>query len=178
MRKISILLIIAGIFALVSCEKDQVMTKISDLTPSSITSPASGNSYVLTELEENNIMETFIWYPANFGYQSATTYIVQIDKAGNNFASAINAAETNMTEISVTVGDMNNFLLSAGVLPDVEGSYEARVIATVHPDVDTLFSSSINMNITPFEKVIIYPTVYVPGNYQAASGYEGRLVTG
>ncbi len=174
MKRISILLIIAGMFALISCEKDQVLTKISGLVPSSISSPSSGSTYVLTELEENNVMETFTWSSADFGYQSANTYIVQIDKAGNNFATAINAAETYSTEVSVTVGDMNNFLLSAGVLPDVEAAYDVRVIATVHPDVDTLFSSSIDMNITPFEKLIIYPTIYVPGNYQPASGYEGE----
>lgn len=148
------------------------MTKINGLTPSSITSPASGNSYVLTEVEENNVMETFTWSAADFGYQSATTYTIQIDKAGNNFATPINAGETNLTEADVTVGEMNNFLLSNGVLPDVEASYDVRVIATVHADVETLVSSIIEMKITPFEKVIIYPTVYVPGNYQAASGYE------
>ena len=148
------------------------MTKINGLTPSSITSPASGNSYILTEIEENNVMETFTWSAADFGYQSATTYTIQIDKAGNNFATPINAGETNLTEADITVGEMNNFLLSSGALPDVEASYDVRVIATVHADVETLVSSIIEMKITPFEKVIIYPTVYVPGNYQAASGYE------
>lgn len=148
------------------------MTKISGLTPSSITSPASGNSYILAEIDENNVMETFTWSAADFGYQSATTYTIQIDKAGNNFATPINAGETNLTEADITVGEMNNFLLSSGALPDVEASYDVRVIATVHADVETLVSSIIEMKITPFEKVIIYPTVYVPGNYQAASGYE------
>jgi hypothetical protein len=71
----------------------------------------------------------------------------------------------------MTVEGMNTKLLTLGLPHSVARAVELRVMATVSPLVDTLFSGNLSLNVTPYEVVIIYPKIYVPGNYQGASGY-------
>jgi len=63
---------------------------------------------------------------------------------------------------------MNNKLLSGGGIADLAADFEFRVMAAIHKKVDTLYSGLITMNITPFEKIVIFPSLYVPGSYQDA----------
>ena len=59
-----------------------------------------------------------------------------------------------------------------GAKTNVPTSYEVRVTASVNDNVQTLVSNVPSMSIHPFKVDIIYPSLYLPGNYQAASGYE------
>lgn len=171
MKKIyNILGIIAVFFAVIACEKEEFEPVVGVYTPPAMTD-VSG-TYVFTEEMEDDVFQTFSWSDADFGFQSATTYLVQIDFAGNEFAEASDLISTTDNEASITVGEINQKLLAMGAKTNVPSDFEIRVTAEVSEFVQTLPSNVSNMNIHPYKVEIIYPSVYMPGSYQAASGYE------
>ena len=79
---------------------------------------------------------------------------------------------TTSTSASITVGALNQKLLAMGAKTNLPSDFEVRVLASVNDNVQTLTSNVPVMSIHPYKVVIIYPSLYLPGNYQAASGYE------
>jgi len=166
MKKINLLLIILialGFFS--ACEDDPRGPVIGVFNPPLITAP-SGGTFVLTEETEDDVMTTFTWSQADFGFQAEVTYTVEMDEAGNDFAEPMELASTFTKQAAVTVGKVNNLLLSAGYPFAVEGDFDVRVVAELHEDVEVLYSSTIPLKITPFEKIVVYPMLWVPGSYQ------------
>jgi len=177
MKKINlIILILVGLITVISCEKDEtkVMLTEAGIAPA-LTAPTGGTTYVLTEENDTNTLTTFTWSLADFGYDAAIDYTVQFDFAGNDFATPNTLGTTTNLEFKITVGDMNQKLLLADGVFGTVNSIETRVLAIIKnfskTDVDTLASATVALDITPYEVIIVYPTIYVPGNFQAASGY-------
>ena len=162
------LLMISSLAVIYSCEKEERGPVVRPSGAPVITSPAAGSSYTLTDSTENEVMATFTWEPADFGFQAAVTYTLEIDLAGDNFANAAILGVTNDLTLDVLEGKVNNALLTLNAFPGEVAQAEVRVTAAVSKEVDTLFSDPLSLSITPFEKVIEYPKLYVPGSYQAA----------
>jgi len=155
----SILVIVLG------CEKDEERAVVGTYTAPVLSTP-DPTTWVLTEAAEEDTLVTFEWTAADFGFQAATNYTVQVDLADNDFADPAIIGMTNKLELTVTVSGMNNKLLTAGAVADLAQDFSFRVQASLHEDVDTLWSVPVNVTITTFEKVVEYPKLYVPGSYQ------------
>lgn len=166
----SILSIIAILLVFASCEKETFDPVVGVYTAPTL-QDVSG-TYVFTEEMADDVFQTFTWSDADYGFPSATSYTVQIDFAGNDFTTAVDLVNTNEKSASITVGEMNQKLLAMGAKTNVPSDFEVRVVAWVNDNVQTLASNAPVMNIHPYQVVIIYPSLYLPGNYQAASGYE------
>lgn len=149
-----------------ACETEERGPVVGVFTPPSISGPAGGVTYVLTEATENDSLTEFTWTQADFGFQAATSYTVMMDFANNNFAEPFNIGNTTGLKLKVLVGEVNNKLITAGAIAGRATDFEVRIRATIHRDVDTLYSTGITMTFNPFEKIIIYPKLYVPGSYQ------------
>jgi hypothetical protein len=167
MKNLKLIFVTLG-FALlfVACETEERGPVVGVFTPPSISSPAGGGSFVFTDSTENVVMTKFTWTEADFGFQSATIYNVMLDFANNNFAAPFTIGNTTGLELEVLNGDVNNKLMTAGAIGGRATDFEVRIRATIHKDVDTLYSTGITLTLTPFEKIIIYPSLYVPGSYQ------------
>ena len=166
-------ILLAGILVFTACEKEKegpYLNPVPD-APKFVT-PTNGQSYVLTEAEEDETFETFSWTAANYGFQAPALYTLQVDEAGNGFADKVDVIATNQLGAEITGAEMNSVLLAMGATPGQPVSLEARVFCQVQQYAPVVMSNVISMDVTPYEKVIIYPSVYVPGSYQAASGYE------
>jgi hypothetical protein len=161
-----LLILVAGLLIMTGCEQlpEGPFLK-STLVPAAMTGPDDGSSYVITEATENNVMATFTWDAADYGFQSATTYILQITITGD-FKDANDIASTTKTEVEVLNSKMNSTLLILGADPGVAKAVKCRVKSMVNTNVAAIYSDTITITVTPFEKVIIYPKLYVPGNYQ------------
>lgn len=132
-----------------------------------IASPVADNDYVLTEATAGDLFELFKWSEADFGFQSAITYTVEIDKAGNDFADAVTLGVTNGLELDdVTNEKINSILLAKELSGGTPADIEVRVVASVSDDVMELISPVVTVSVTPFEAVVDYPKLQVPGNYQ------------
>ena len=172
MKKIIIILLAFGI-AFSSCiYKNEEGDPVIGVYKAPVMDDVSGN-YVLTEEKANEIFKTFNWTAADYGFPSATNYSVQIDFKGKNFATPIDLVVTTANTASITVGVLNQKLLAMGAKTNVPSEIEIRILAKVSDYVKTLPSNVPVMKILPYKVVIIYPSLYLPGNYQAASGYGG-----
>jgi hypothetical protein len=166
------LMMILGMATLFSCSDDEKDPVVGVFKAPTLQTPDNNSSYVLTAETAADNMATFKWSAADFGFQSATTYALELAKAGSDFAEPIEMGTTNATTFSLTVGDMNNRLLAMGVAAGTAYNMEARIKATINDNVKTLYSEKIAFTATPYFVKVVYPSLYLPGNYQAASGYE------
>jgi hypothetical protein len=156
---ISILVIVLG------CEKEEERAVVGTFTAPALSTPSTV-TWILTEAEEDCTLVTFHWTAADFGFLAATNYTVQIDFASNNFSTPATLGITNKLELTISVGDLNNKLIIAGAIADLAQDFSVRISAVVHEDVDTLYSPAVAVHITPFEKIVEYAKLYVPGSYQ------------
>lgn len=164
-----ILLATLSVFMFMGCEQEREPVALPGDAPI-LNEPSAGKSLVFDEEKATDQIK-ITWSDADFGFQSATTYVLQFDWANNEFKTPIDIATTNATEISLSVAELNTKMLAFGLPHSVATSVEARVMSFISPLVDTLYSETMSLQITPYEVIIIYPSIYVPGSYQAASGY-------
>lgn len=170
MKKIIIILLAFGI-AFSSCiYKNEEGDPVIGVFKAPVFSDVAGN-YVLTKEKADEVFKTFTWTTADYGFPSATAYTVQIDFAGKNFATATDLATTTNLSSSITVGALNQKLLAKGAKTNVPTDFEVRVVAKVSDYAQILPSNAPVMKILPYKVVIIYPSMYLPGSYQAGSGY-------
>lgn len=172
MKKIIIILITFG-FIFQSClYKNEEGDPVIGVFKAPVMDDVSGN-YVLTEAKANEVFKTFNWTAADYGFPSATNYAVQIDFKGKNFATPVDLVVTTANTASITVGVINQKLLAMGAKTNTPNDIEVRVVAKVSDYAEKLVSNVPVMKILPYKVVIIYPSLYLPGSYQAASGYGG-----
>lgn len=153
-----------------SCKKDE--TRVV-LDPAQITAPAldanlDGVAITITSENQDSTV-TLNWTAANFGFNTAINYYVQMDLQGNNFSKAATLGSTkSATTLSMSLGDLNNKLLLMEEDPEVANplNLEFRVIALISSQVDTVSSPVVNMTFVPYAVTIVYPQLYVPGAYQ------------
>jgi len=181
MRKLILFLItIIGVAFITSCKKDEVKAVLgTNFTSPAITAGLTNSSTVVLNKTNKDVSFDVIWTGAYYGFRGSVTYTVQIDKKGNNFASAVSLGSPSSTvlnstySISLLTNDLNNKLLVMQADPEnpVATAVEFRVKAYLNDSVPVLYSPVISATYTPYFIPIIYAKVYVPGGYQAASGY-------
>lgn len=174
MRLLSLLTISTALMlALYSCDRDPGPTMSSDPQSPSITAPEEGGQTF--ELDEGLADEELFmmeWSAADFGYNAALEYHVQLSEVGDNFEDYATIGSTNDTQMSITGGDVNSALLSLGFTDDMEVEAQIRVAAEVDDaDVDMVYSDALIFNFVPFMEEIELPELQVPGGYQGESNY-------
>src|ERR1035437_4535285 len=181
MKKIAIFLItILGVAFITSCKKDEVkaLLSTSPTAPVITAGLTSGSTVVLNQTNKSAVINV-IWNAATYGFKASDTYTVQMDKKGNNFASAVSLGSPASTvlnstyTLAIVTNDLNNKLLLLQADPEVPlpTAVEFRVKAYINDSVKVLYSPVISATYTPYFIPIIYNKVYVPGAYQSASGY-------
>lgn len=166
-----ILLTIFGLVIFTSCEDDLGPVANSDPGAPELSTPESGDTYTLSQDEADETLFTLEWSKSDFGFDAAVTYTIEMAEEGTDFENPIEIGEVNETSFEITVGDMNNELLAAGFPADQEASVEIRVKGEVSDSMDPEYSDPITLTFTPYFVEVDYPSIYVPGGYQSASGY-------
>lgn len=171
MKKILYSFFILLAIGLWSCESDvQKAVVLDDVTPNTMSAITPSTMTLLMD-NKDNVFQAFTWTAIDFGFQSATTYTVQVDKAGNNFANAKDIVSvTGALTASVSVGDMNTILLSF-LDPEVAANVEFRVKASISDYVAPAYSTKVTANITPYATV--FSPIYMIG--QATGGWNTSL---
>ncbi len=168
MRRLIAFITIIGLIAMFSCKKDETKVFIkANPTSSALTNPGD---IVLTLADSaNNI--TFKWTSADFGFPAMVNYSLQIDKKSNAFSNPLNIATiTSDTTAMVNSYALDNMLRS-NEYDTVATASQMRVMAILkgtgdaYAYTDTVYSEPVDLNITPFDIVINYPKLYVPGDY-------------
>jgi starch-binding outer membrane protein SusE/F len=151
MKKISFILLIAGLFTIISCQ-DQEKGPVVLSTPGipAISVPAAGSSLVMTKPDADKKV-AFTWSAADFGMPIGVLYTIQIAKAGTNFSTLVNVASVNALTDTLKYSEFNSKLVALEANMEVANSIDMRIMGTVpNSNADTVFSPKINMNITPY----------------------------
>jgi hypothetical protein len=172
---------LAGIVLFNSCEKsglDPVLDMEKTINPV-IATPATNSTFVLLESQKDEVMANFTWaeakYDVNAGRNwnllnstmiASPTYTLQMDTESDNFSSPVTLASTTETSFSITVGKMNEKLLSLGFSTEVAQNLVFRVMAdvTANSTYENAYSETIKLMVTPFEAEINYPPIYMLGD--------------
>lgn len=158
------------LLAFVSCKKDGTMVIATQGTQPGLTASATTLSY--TPADTLNTAVTFTYSPSDFGYAAAINYTLQFSTKGTNFAKITSYAMSSTTK-SFTVKDFNTLVLGLKYTPTLADTVYARVLAQV---ADSLFiySDTLAIVVTPYAqpRVIAYPFLYVPGDYQPTPNWN------
>lgn len=156
------------------------------------------NSVVVLDERKPDEKLTFNWTTGtNSGTSASISYVLQIDKAGNNFAAPLKyEMGTNNFSFSLNWATLNSILLNTfSVQPGTAQKFEARITATVaNASVKTQVATS-TFSITPYLPVTT--ELYMIGSATSAGSnisnalpltlstsapgtfiYQGSLVTG
>lgn len=169
-----IISIFTVLLVLVSCEKEVFDPVVGVFNPPALTTP--GSSLVLLEENGAQSIGDFTWSAADFGFQSATSYALQVDLKGNEFANAMTLVNTTDLKASFSVATFNQKMLALGLPGDWTTDVEYRVQAKVNDNVQILSSNVSEMSVTTYEVVIDYPKLYVPGSYQGWDAANEKTV--
>jgi len=166
---------IIALFAVlaVSCTIDEVKDRavIEPVTAPVLTAPATGASYVLKPENAAAQAERFVWDSADFGGPVEINYTIEIDKKGNDFAAPKSlGAIKAQNQLSVTVEAMNGAAISLGAAPFTPADFDVRIKATTGL-FTPMYSNVINITISAYTTE--NPKLWMPGSFQAASGYGG-----
>jgi hypothetical protein len=165
--------------------KDPVAKEAGDFT---LSAPVDG-SYVLTAADAGNEAVVVSWTSADFGYDAATNYKLQLVKASDSFSDdqTLNPSISlgNFSSVAgatfekaLTVRELNSLVLAAnagGI--GTATSYKLRVYGLVNNQLTT---SEVQLNaksqegtvtITAYDAFDEFSRIYVPGNYGAASTF-------
>ena len=119
---------------LVSCEKDEdkIFMKENPVAPVIVCVP----DLMLSRDQGSETIE-FVCSPVDAGFEASARYFLEVDKAGNNFASPIVVYNgVNADVISLTVSDLNTLLLRKFTADEAENA-EFRLRAILAVDAGT-----------------------------------------
>lgn len=170
---LSVLIIVLGLL-FASCESDISEPKMS-ATP---TTPTAANAVLPDSINMNyaDSLLTFSWSAADFGFNSSTTYVVQLSDSAN-FPKVASLFTTQRLSGTAKVSDVNAIILAWGYPFGTSITVYYRVTASVSANAATAYSAVKTMSFKPYDVLINYPMVYVPGSYQGWSpgAANGRL---
>ena len=152
-------------FALWSCTDDSLGPVLQKNGGLDITAPAAGASWILNDSTD----AVFTWNGADYGFAAGTTYTLQMDVAGSNFASPGVLGNVNALTVIVSQDEINNILLAKELEGNVPANIDFRVIASVSPDIANDTSPVRTISITPYPSNVLIPQLQVPGSYQGWS---------
>jgi len=154
----------------ISCQKEEV-TDIKLAGELSLSSTSA--DIKLSQINGADVAVTYNWTTGtNNGTGASISYVLQIDKEGNNFA---NPHTFDMGKAvyakSFSVSQLNSSLLEEyGAVAGVGLNLEARVIATIYTSpTNQQTSQVIKIKVTPYEPVST--TLYILGD-ATANGWD------
>ncbi|UPQ77783.1 SusE domain-containing protein [Flavobacterium azooxidireducens] len=170
MKKILKSLSFASLFLIaVSCENDDFSVATATGGPELLT-PESGNEYNLSPENPESEATTFVWNHADYDVQTEVNYVLQFALAGTEFAAVSEIGPSTQRFRKVTVAEMNAAMLEIEAEPFVLTNVDVRVKAYLGSNESMpLYSNVISISVTPF--TLDLPLLWIPGSYQAESGY-------
>lgn len=151
-----------------SCDSSAPLTVLETVSfAAPITTSAS--AIVLTEENADENAITIAWQAVMFPVEAPVLYSVQFDlpinTKGNKAWLTANSFEAGNDVLSktFTVRDLNKIATDLGLKIDEVGKLALRVVAVMDRNI---YSDQIELTVTPYEKVVVFGEIYMPGGYQ------------
>jgi hypothetical protein len=176
-----ILLSLVGLCFIAACsdDKDNPVYDASTAVAPSFSNTLS-SAYVLTLDKADETFADFAYSAANWGLPLASSYTLQASLT-NDFASPVNLGSDTKSamKISVTNAQINSILINNGIKPGVATPIYFRVLANVVATSGTvggitaLASPVVSATVTPYNTEVVYPHVWVLGDFNGWSHDAG-----
>jgi hypothetical protein len=154
------------ILLFLSCKKDETKIVAGNGTAPVLTSTTQ-SSLVLTEANATANAGTFNWTSSSFGFEgSIVSYTLQMDVAGNNFKAPKEVSMAALLTKTFTVAEINSLVNQLKVTPGTNAKVEIRTKASISDKHPAAYSNVIALTVNPYQIIIDYPSLYVPGAYQ------------
>lgn len=153
-----------------SCSDDDT-TMVTTAGAPVLIAPAAGTNIVLEEDLPTNPAVTFVWNHANYDVATQVNYNVEVAKVAESVTGEYVAAgpSTSNRFLTLTVEELNEAAIAAGLEPFVAGELSVRVTATLgDADVLPMVSNTINITVTPYTAIL--PQLFMVGAVQGAYG--------
>ncbi|MGB8191442.1 MAG: SusE domain-containing protein [Chitinophagaceae bacterium] len=166
MKKIFNSLFLTALTGLIfcSCEKDLEKTILKTGIPPTLN--ASNAAVVLKASTAADTVETFTWNPSDYGFSAAVRYTLQIAKGGTNFAAPKEISMGAARLFKYTGEELNQLALIQGLAPNSAGQLDVRVKSSISDSIPAIYSNKVTISVTPYQVIINYPSLWVPGDYQ------------
>ncbi len=154
-----------------SCSTDDVQDRpiIQGKDAPVLSAPTDGSSYILLPENMTAQAERFVWTSANYNGAVEINYVLQMDVEGGDFSNPqVIGGANSANQSSVSVETLNTAALALGATPYTISSFDVRVVSSAN-GFDSMASNVITISITPYTTET--PKLWLPGSYQADSGY-------
>ena len=158
----------------ISCTTSDVQNRpvIKGIDAPVLSAPDSGSAYVLLPATMTQQAERFVWTTANYGGNVVINYTLQIDNVGGDFSNPqVIGGANNANQVSVTQQALNVACLALGATPYAPANFIVRVESTA-TGYAPMYSAAVPIAVTPYTTAT--PHLWLPGSYQADSGYGGN----
>ena len=169
-----IFMALASILLITACSDEDAGPIYNSATAKTPTLQALDSaSYTLNKTNADNNFAKFKFTKANYNnIEFAVKYTLQAS-IENTFAAPTELGTTTSdSTISVVTSKINGILINNGVEPSTQGTLYFRVISNalgesgkIVTKIDTLKSNVLAVKITPYSTDIVYPKVWVVGDY-------------
>ncbi len=159
--------------ALMSCEKDEdIITVRTEGSPQLEASAAS-----VELMQENGEEEalTLTWSPLSMNWSNsdvsydAVRYVIEFAPADSDFDPKAEVAVTGATSKTFTVKELNAVLTRLELPAGVPTEVDFRVSAVYANNVAPVYSDVLSLTATTYLDIPVYPSLWVPGQYQGWS---------
>lgn len=151
----------------ISCSDDD-QTIATPVGGPVLIAPAAGTNIVLNEGQPDNPAVTFVWNHADYDVATAVNYQIEVAGVVADVTGAFNPAGPSTTNrfLTLTVEELNDAAIGAGLEPFVAGELEVRVTATLGDnDAMPMVSNTVSINVTPYTAIL--PELFLVGSPQA-----------
>ena len=159
-----------------SCKDEEVGPILNIGASPEFTAPTANAAYVLKEADALKNFATFTWTAAEYGFQAGVNYTLEMALTAEKFKEPVALGSVNALTLIPTIGKINSIIIAKGKPGGEPVSVEFRIAATINPDIPTIYSNSLVVHVTPYESVIEYPKLQVPGSYQGWNPADQKTV--
>jgi len=162
---------------ILSCTEEAEFGPVLNVgSPPEFTAPSASASFVLKEADAAKVFSAFTWKGAEFGFDAGVNYSLEMALASEKFKEPVVLGSVNALTLSPTIGRVNGVLINKGRPGGEPVAVEFRIAANINPDVPTVYSKTLTLTVTPYESVIEYPKLQVPGSYQGWNPGDANTV--
>ncbi|MFO8000380.1 MAG: SusE domain-containing protein [Marinilabilia sp.] len=164
MKNIKFLFVaLLGVIGLYSCDQTDDEPMVGTYTPPAITIPEAGANYVLSEKGAENLIEVMEWEPADFGFDAAVDYTVEVDGVDGDFSEPYELATSNSTDLRLKVKELNDAAIEY-LEPEEPGELLVRLKAELHDDVEVLYSDPVTISVVPYSTLKVIEPLFIVGD--------------
>jgi hypothetical protein len=149
-KKSALLMLFMAVVSCVPTEDSDLTVMVPSETPE-LLAPVAGSAFVLEKTKPDNQATTLVWDYAKYeGSQTVVNYEVEMAKAGTDFKVINVFVKTTERFTALTVAQLNQAALDAGLKPNVVSEAEIRVKSIIGVNGIAQYSNVIKIKVTPY----------------------------